>query len=300
MGHAHAAGAQDCHNCGESLRREPPPNYCPACGQETTLHPPSVWEFVHEFVGHYVALEGKLWRTLAMLLPHPGRLTNEYLAGRRRRYVLPLRLYLSASFVFFVLARLISPSAVPPELPVGTVVQRPGLIASAPADDGKPIRIGGAATLCDDDGAMCRIVNRWFGPVVERWRDHPQGAQQELRSRYAASLPYAIFALLPLFAALVQLAYRKRRMLYGEHLVFSMHVHAFCFIVLLAAEWLPSAVRDVVLLAIPLYGLWALRRVYGGSWGPTLLRALFIGLSYGLLLSLSVAGGMAYLIATTA
>ena len=55
-------------------------------------------EFLHEFVGHYVALEGTLWRTLGLLLRHPGRLTREYLDGRRRRYVLPLRLYLTASF----------------------------------------------------------------------------------------------------------------------------------------------------------------------------------------------------------
>ena len=285
---AHAARAQDCHNCGESLRQERRPNYCPACGQETTLHPPSVWEFVHEFIGHYVALEGKLWKTLALLLSRPGRLTTEYLAGRRQRYVLPLRLYLSASFVFFVLTRLIWPSAGPPDL-------AHGVVASAPAAGGDL-----AAKLCDADGAVCQSVNRRLGPVVQRWRDHPQQAQQEMRSRYAASLPYAVFALLPLFAAFVHLAYRKRRMLYGEHLVFSLHMHAFCFIALLAAAWLPSSAEGVALLTIPVYGLWALREVYRGSWAATLLRALFIASSYGLLLSLAAAAGMVYLVVTAA
>ena len=38
------------------------PHYCPHCGQEAVLHPPSVGEFLHEFVGHYIALEGALWR----------------------------------------------------------------------------------------------------------------------------------------------------------------------------------------------------------------------------------------------
>ena len=32
----------------------------------------------------------------------PGELTREYLQGRKRRYVLPLRLYLSISLVFFL------------------------------------------------------------------------------------------------------------------------------------------------------------------------------------------------------
>src|SRR6202000_2557918 len=87
-----------CRNCGAQA----PSKFCPDCGQETTLHPPTLGEFLHEFVGHYVALEGTLW----LLLCRPGWLTREYLGGRRRRYVLPLRLYLTASFVFFLVLKL--------------------------------------------------------------------------------------------------------------------------------------------------------------------------------------------------
>jgi hypothetical protein len=80
--------AQACANCDTPFDTPAaPPRYCPQCGQETTLHPPSVAEFAHEFVGHYVALEGPLWKTLGLLLFRPGRLTSEYLRGRRRRYV---------------------------------------------------------------------------------------------------------------------------------------------------------------------------------------------------------------------
>ena len=45
-----------CRNCGT----EAPLSFCAACGQETALHPPTLGEFVHEFVGHYIALEGAL------------------------------------------------------------------------------------------------------------------------------------------------------------------------------------------------------------------------------------------------
>jgi hypothetical protein len=45
---------------------------------------------VHEFVLHYFAAEGRLWRTLKALVLHPGRLTIEYLRGHKRQYVLPL------------------------------------------------------------------------------------------------------------------------------------------------------------------------------------------------------------------
>ena len=105
----HAASEQPgpCRNCRAALAAEPAPLYCWRCGQETRLHEPTFLEFVHEFIGHYVAVEGSLWRTLKALVASPGKLTAEYFAGRRRRYVLPLRIYLSASFVFFLVVKVI-------------------------------------------------------------------------------------------------------------------------------------------------------------------------------------------------
>jgi predicted RNA-binding Zn-ribbon protein involved in translation (DUF1610 family) len=79
--------ASDCPNCGAVVAG----HYCHECGQETVLHPPSAREFVHEFIGHYVALEGKLWKSLLLLLFRPGQLTLEYINGRRVRYIQPLK-----------------------------------------------------------------------------------------------------------------------------------------------------------------------------------------------------------------
>lgn len=92
-------------NCRAALPLEPTPSYCWRCGQETSLHEATFFEFVHEFIGHYIAIEGSLWRPLKTLATRPGKLTREYFAGRRRRYVLPLRLYLTASFVFFLVVK---------------------------------------------------------------------------------------------------------------------------------------------------------------------------------------------------
>lgn len=99
-GDPHLAPAH-CLNCGSATSG----NYCAHCGQETVLHRPSALEFLHEFVGHYVALEGKLTGTLTRLLFRPGALTVEYLAGRRVRFVQPLRLYLTLSVLFFALMK---------------------------------------------------------------------------------------------------------------------------------------------------------------------------------------------------
>jgi hypothetical protein len=45
-----------------------------------------------------------VWRTLLPLLIRPGKLTKDYLEGRRARYMPPFRMYLVLSVVFFVVA----------------------------------------------------------------------------------------------------------------------------------------------------------------------------------------------------
>jgi hypothetical protein len=95
------SSSNHCRNCGTFLG-EPTGNFCPNCGQDTLNHPPSFWEFIHEFITHYVALEGKLWKTLLLLFFKPAQLTREYREGRKQRYISPLRLYITASFLFFL------------------------------------------------------------------------------------------------------------------------------------------------------------------------------------------------------
>ncbi len=92
------------------LRRAAPGAYCPSCGQDTRERLPTFAQFMREATGRYVALDGKLWKTLVALLFRPGLLTREYLAGRRRRYIGPARLFLVSSLVLFAALRFVSES----------------------------------------------------------------------------------------------------------------------------------------------------------------------------------------------
>jgi hypothetical protein len=46
--------------------------------------------------------DSKFTKTLMLLVIYPGWLTNQFVAGRRTRYLHPLRLYLLVSIVFFL------------------------------------------------------------------------------------------------------------------------------------------------------------------------------------------------------
>ena len=273
-----AAVPAHCLNCQAALASEPVPRYCWRCGQETTLHEPTFLEFVHEFIGHYIALEGSLWRTLRLLLIAPGRLTREYFAGRRRRYVLPLRLYLTASFVFFVVVKLFG-AASSFHLVVAPAFDASGRPVTAAADpEGYRTSIAEMKGCVERPGSCgwFKTLNARIGLKADTVARQPD----EIARRVVGLAPYVLFLLLPLFAAIVMLVYRPRRMNYGAHFVFGLHTHSLWFLALVPIAFLPRGLGLFAMLLLPAYALVALHRVYEGSWPETLLRGVCVVVLY--------------------
>jgi hypothetical protein len=267
------APAPGCANCGHALP-DPRPAFCPACGQETELRPPKLGEFLQQFAGAYLSTEGALWRTLRLLLLRPGELTRRYLAGQRKHYVLPLRLYLTISVVVLLALRVLGQAGL--EQPAVRIepAERPSI----------ELDLGIGRAGLQDGRFFCEGLPRWFCQRLQRRIDlEPQALAREahqLGERFMSNLGAAMFVLLPAFALLLKLAYLNRGLRYTEHLVFALHLHAFWFfafaLTLLFRSWLEAAAW----LAIPVYALLALRRVYGGRLGPRLLRAAFVSAGY--------------------
>jgi hypothetical protein len=107
-GAASAAPAQQpqphCLDCGEPLHGD----FCSRCGQRERPAVAPLRALVEDVASDYLTLDNRLFRTLRPLLLRPGLLTNEYLAGRRTRYVPPFRLYLGISVLHFVVLALTS------------------------------------------------------------------------------------------------------------------------------------------------------------------------------------------------
>lgn len=95
-GHAHGTGHGLCLNCGTALIGD----YCHACGQAEHVHR-SLASIGHDLLHGVFHFEGKIWRTLPMLVTHPGALTRRYIAGERARFVSPLALFLFSVFLMF-------------------------------------------------------------------------------------------------------------------------------------------------------------------------------------------------------
>src|SRR6266446_10713143 len=86
-----------CENCGAQLSG----NYCAQCGQGAVDYRRSFRHVVADVLESFLNWDSKFFTTIALLVLKPWRLTNEFLAGKRVRYVNPLRLYLLASILFF-------------------------------------------------------------------------------------------------------------------------------------------------------------------------------------------------------
>ncbi len=93
---SHADGGALCLNCGTRLLGE----HCHACGQAAHVHR-SLGGIGHEIAHGVFHFEGKIWRTLPMLILHPGTLTRRYVNGERARFVSPLALFLFTVFLMF-------------------------------------------------------------------------------------------------------------------------------------------------------------------------------------------------------
>jgi hypothetical protein len=308
------AAAETCRNCGAHATG----HFCPNCGQETRVSLPTFPAFMREAAGRYVAMDGRLWRTLAALVGRPGYLTREYFEGRRRRYIRPARLFLVLYLLLFaVIGLLQSPIDLKDEVVMVEPDQAKAAIKDAVKDANEKEPNGPKITVLDtDDGqtilGLDKDLNlslRWNGADVpmppqlaKRW-DHFRSLSKDAKAEqlYAGILrygPYAMVALLPAFALLMKLAYlgrgkqypgRPQR--YAEHLVYSAHLHAFAAIMillfLLAPFW---PVRMAIVAWVLFYAMRARQAVYRGRWWAGLLRAVFVATFYLVLMAAAMLG----------
>jgi hypothetical protein len=284
--------ASNCLNCGVAISGK----FCHECGQEATLHVASAREFMHEFVGHYVALEGKLWKSLGLLVFRPGRLTLEYIQGRRARYVQPLRLYLTFSIIFFAVFKISGKEVAT----IDEAGHKPR--AEVHAEQKKvretvreELRKEGVVTLGSADGARHWLES--VSPALARKADKfgelsGEEMGHQLQKAFFSYAPYAIFCLMPVFAFLLKVLYLGSGRRYGEHLLFALHSNAFAFVMLSILMVTPAGVPFLR----PLLGLWlafylptAMRRVYGGSRFATGVRWLVLMFLHITSMSLAIA-----------
>lgn len=285
MSAAAPPSTQACPNCGAAA----PGAYCPSCGQsQRDRLRASLRDLAAEGIEELLSVDGRVAVTVHRLLRRPGFLTAEYLAGRRARYIRPLRLYLTCSVLFFVALSLSGSARVVDD------------------GDGMVRAFGGAVTIRAQPGTAtdvrpeCAPDAPAAGDAIERrlrrWTCRPSAERLGLVvGAVERQMPTAVFALMPFFALLLRLVHRRSGFGYAEHLIFALHLHAAAFLVAAAYVLLPgpgAMLQPLLVVLLVAYLFLALRRVYGASRRRTALRLLAIAPPYLLALVLALGGVM--------
>ncbi|MBS7563355.1 DUF3667 domain-containing protein [Mucilaginibacter sp. Bleaf8] len=103
----HYRHENDCLNCGTELGGK----FCHHCGQENLQIKESFGHMLNHAVSDYFHFDHQFFHTLRPLFLKPGKLTNEYMAGRRAQYLHPVKMYIFISLVYFLLLFKVSHSA---------------------------------------------------------------------------------------------------------------------------------------------------------------------------------------------
>lgn len=251
-----------CANCDAPLTGK----FCQECGEKRLSRKDfALSHFLKEAFEKFTHLDSKLLRSLWLLVAKPGFLSVEYLRGKRKPYEKPLALFLIVNLIYFVtiqwnnLRTYESPLAIQLRNPYHKLVRQ--MIQ---------VRFG------DDNAAL-----QAFTPLFD--------AQMHLLSKSLLVL------MVPMYALVFALLFRKKKMYFGEHLVAAFHFHA----LMLSANILlgiilrgsiigyllqPSGWRMFVLeilepILISILLAWlSFRTVYPDTWPRTLLKALALSL----------------------
>ncbi|HYP05134.1 MAG TPA: hypothetical protein VER03_02780, partial [Bryobacteraceae bacterium] len=102
-----------------------------------------------------------------------------------------------------------------------------------------------------------------------------EAASHHLAKAYAIAQYFAVLG----FAVFPWLLYRRRKPYYVQHFIFSLHIYSFYFLgtglmglLVSGATW----VRSPSYLITLVYLWFALRRLYGESWGAALWKAVIL------------------------
>ena len=290
-----------CKNCGTHFNGK----FCPECGQSVKDYDKPLSFFFYNFAGDFFAFDTRFFTTLADLIIRPGFLSKEFFEGRRVRYAPPLRIFVFVSFILFVLLNIYINRGLKEALDyVGSVPSITDTLNTSPINvidstGEKDIKIDldlGSFQDAEKLHAGLFYLNQYLEERLKVEKD-PEvqlklkeyiriiHSPDQAMAKILQYLSWAFFLLLPIFALLLNLFYIRRNHNYLRHLVFSIHIHSFIFIIItfLIALYLLinrdlQFISTIVFLIIPFYLVVAMRKFYGQHWGKVILK--FIGISF--------------------
>jgi len=288
----------NCENCGTLLTG----HYCANCGQPAVDYRRSFRHVITDVLDSFLNWDSKFLATFGHLLTRPWKLTNEFLAGHRVRYLNPLRLYLLVSILFFFVVNYaerraerghFNPVIMDEEEVPFDQLREPKPGATPPIDrpsddfnDGKPHIMFG-----NNPDRPKSTFELWLNQKVEEKIGKNGDKGKFFLHSIMQNLPYMMLTCIPIFAFLLKILYFFRRIFYIDHLIYSLHIHSFAYSASLTiggAAYLlgryahgiePLVVAALICTAVAQVFI-SIRRVYRQNWFLSLFKFFLGGFVY--------------------
>jgi uncharacterized protein DUF3667 len=255
-----------CENCGAELQG----HWCAQCGQPAVEYRRSFRYVLADLLHEFLNWDSKFFASIALLIIKPWRLTNEFLAGHRVRYVNPLRLYLLASILFFFAVNYgakgihVDPSKLDAkdraelesdlkntDLPPAARDKVDALLRdTSPSPAASPSskspspeprltnekqrreygKIGERPFVVFDDAKSSTPFERWIEGRAKEKMGEKGTKMGLFISTLFSNLPYMMLCCIPLFALVLKLLYIRRHRFYIDHLIYALHIHSFFYV----------------------------------------------------------------------
>lgn len=259
MSHQKERTDKTCLNCGNEVAGR----FCQVCGQENVEPKESFWHLVTHFFNDITHFDGKFFTTVGLLLRKPGKLSAEYMKGRRMTYLNPIRMYVFTSFLFFLIFfNLFNVN----NWDLGSNRERNADSTSLTGNqfrDSVMNELRRDSVIGTNNIPMTSRVSRSYSseklydsvqatlPENERdgWLERQimyrkiratkeSGGEENwirnLLDKFFHSFPYLLFVSLPLFALFLKLLYIRRKEYYfADHGIFLVHLYIFTFVIIL-------------------------------------------------------------------
>ena len=318
-----------CQNCSAPLTGP----FCAACGQHDVDYHRGFHHLFHDLAENLFHFEGKFFVTVAWLLAKPGRITVEFIAGRRASQLNPLRFYIFVSVMFFLGLSLLNHGHL-----IDVSRQKVEDIQSDLTKQAKKVketladltpeekvelekRMSAAAKqnhgVFDGDAIVAAVRAARQAKAAQPKEvaaksghtkvsiDQSTSFGRNLLSKLSSGelslmdiwdaiehrIPTLLFLGVPLFALLLKIAYIRSGRFYVEHLIFSLHLHTWLFLVIMVgngylklASLGPSWLDNLVGWSISLWAVWyffrSFRVVYGQGRFKTAVKIVLLGFTH--------------------